>query len=91
MRPDQAFTALAEAIKFHGAPVCQEIDGELWFPEIGGGHVAEAKKLCQECPVKNECLQFALANDEQYGIWGGLSVRERMRLKSKGRTTSRRQ
>jgi WhiB family redox-sensing transcriptional regulator len=93
MKPDQAFTLLAEAIKTHGAPICQEVDGELWFPDIGGknGDVLMAKKFCEECPVKNECLQFALVNNEQYGIWGGLTLKERLRLKAQGRTTSRRQ
>lgn len=93
MKPDQAFTQLAQAIRKHGAPVCQEVDGELWFPDIGGrnGDVMLAKKFCEECPVKNECLQFALVNNEQYGIWGGLTLKERLKLKAKGRTTSRRQ
>jgi WhiB family redox-sensing transcriptional regulator len=93
MKPDQAFTQLADAIKKHGAPICQEIDGELWFPDIGGrnGDVLLAKKFCEECPVKNECLQFALVNNEQYGIWGGLTLKERLRVKAKGRATSRRQ
>jgi WhiB family redox-sensing transcriptional regulator len=84
MKPDVAFTALADAIKEHGAPICQEIDGELWFPENGGGggyEVRLARKLCSSCPVQRECLQFALANNEMYGIWGGLSVTERLRLK----------
>jgi WhiB family redox-sensing transcriptional regulator len=91
MKPDQAFTLLAEAIRKHGAPVCQEVDGELWFPDIGGrsGDVLLAKKFCKECPVKSECLQFALVNNEQYGIWGGLTLKERLKLKAK--TTSRRQ
>jgi WhiB family redox-sensing transcriptional regulator len=93
MKPDQAFTQLAQAIRKHGAPVCQEVDGELWFPDIGGrnGDVMLAKKFCEECPVKNECLQFALVNNEQYGIWGGLTLKERLKLKAKSRTTSRRQ
>jgi WhiB family redox-sensing transcriptional regulator len=85
MNAEKAFTALAEGIKEHGAPICQEIDGELWFPDIGGrnGDVLLAKKYCQECPVKAECLQFALVNNEQYGIWGGLTLKERLKLKSK--------
>lgn len=82
MKPDQAFTLLADAIKKHGSPVCQEIDGELWFPESGGESYAQrqAKKYCEECPVRAECLQFAIVNREEYGIWGGLTVRERQRI-----------
>jgi hypothetical protein len=89
MKPNQAFMQLAQAIKTHGAPVCQEIDGELWYPESGGESYAlrQAKKYCEECPVRAECLAFALANNEEHGIWGGLTVRERMKLKASRRTT----
>lgn len=87
MKPDQAFMQLAVAIKTHGAPVCQEIDGELWYPESGGESHAlrQAKKYCEECPVRAECLAFALANNEEHGIWGGLTVRERQKLKRTNR------
>jgi WhiB family redox-sensing transcriptional regulator len=37
--------------------------------------------VCQSCEVQTECLEYALANDERFGIWGGLSERERRRLK----------
>lgn len=82
MKPERAFTALADAIRKHGAPVCQEIDGELWFPESGGESYEQrrAKKFCEECPVKAECLNFAIVNREEYGIWGGLTVRERQKI-----------
>jgi WhiB family redox-sensing transcriptional regulator len=39
--------------------------------------IAKAKAVCVECPVISECLQFALDAEEQYGVWGGLSVEER--------------
>jgi WhiB family redox-sensing transcriptional regulator len=38
------------------------------------------REWCSECPVRNECLREALDNDQQWGIWGGLSVRERNKL-----------
>jgi WhiB family redox-sensing transcriptional regulator len=83
MKPERAFMELAAAIKEHGSPICQEIDGELWFPESGGESHAlrQAKQYCEECPVKVQCLNFALANREEYGIWGGLTVRERQKLR----------
>lgn len=82
MKPEQAFIQLVNAIRKHGEPVCMTTDPELWFPDVGGEgtNVRKVKKLCQACPVRSECLTFALANHEPYGIWGGLSTRERQRL-----------
>ena len=45
------------------------------------GSECDAKKTCLGCPVRHECLQYALDHDERFGIWGGLSERERRRLK----------
>ena len=59
---------------------CAQTDPESFFPEKGGS-TREAKKICLNCEVKAECLSYALANDERFGIWGGLSERERRRLK----------
>jgi DNA-binding CsgD family transcriptional regulator len=55
-------------------------DPELFFPE-GGPAIEEAKKTCRACPVRAECLAYALDNNERFGIWGGLSERERRRLR----------
>nr|WP_231294306.1 WhiB family transcriptional regulator [Mobiluncus curtisii] len=60
--------------------LCAQTDPEAFFPEKGGS-TREAKNVCSCCPVKAECLQYALENDERFGIWGGLSERERRRLK----------
>ena len=60
--------------------LCAETDPEAFFPEKGGS-TREAKKVCVSCDVRAECLDFALGNDERFGIWGGLSERERRRLK----------
>ena len=60
--------------------LCAQTDPEAFFPEKGGS-TREAKRICQGCQVKDECLEYALANDERFGIWGGLSERERRRLK----------
>jgi WhiB family redox-sensing transcriptional regulator len=59
---------------------CLDADPEAFFPEKGGS-TREAKRICSACPVRNECLEHALANDERFGIWGGLSERERRRMK----------
>lgn len=60
--------------------LCAQTDPEAFFPEKGGS-TREAKKVCTSCEVRSECLDYALANDERFGIWGGLSERERRRLK----------
>ena len=60
--------------------VCAQVDPELWFPEKGGS-TREAKQLCARCPVHPECLAYALANDERFGVWGGASERDRRRMK----------
>ena len=60
--------------------LCAETDPEAFFPEKGGS-TREAKKVCVSCEVRAECLEYALEHDERFGIWGGLSERERRRLK----------
>ena len=70
---DGAYAWQAEAL-------CAQTDPEAFFPEKGGS-TRDAKRVCQTCPVRTECLEYALANDERFGIWGGLSERERRKLK----------
>ncbi|WP_315096631.1 WhiB family transcriptional regulator [uncultured Cellulomonas sp.] len=60
--------------------LCAQTDPEAFFPEKGGS-TREAKKVCTGCDVRSECLEYALQNDERFGIWGGLSERERRKLK----------
>jgi WhiB family redox-sensing transcriptional regulator len=60
--------------------LCAQTDPEAFFPEKGGS-TREAKKVCIGCEVRGECLDYALAHDERFGIWGGLSERERRKLK----------
>jgi len=60
--------------------LCSQTDPEAFFPEKGGS-TREAKRICTGCEVRDECLEYALAHDERFGIWGGLSERERRRLK----------
>ena len=59
---------------------CLDADPEAFFPEKGGS-TREAKRICADCPVTEHCLEYALANDERFGIWGGLSERERRRVR----------
>jgi WhiB family redox-sensing transcriptional regulator len=60
--------------------LCAQTDPEAFFPEKGGS-TREAKRVCTGCDVRAECLEYALEHDERFGIWGGLSERERRKLK----------
>jgi WhiB family redox-sensing transcriptional regulator len=65
--------------------LCAETDPESFFPDKGGS-TREAKRVCTGCAVRTECLEYALSNDERFGIWGGLSERERRRVRLQRRT-----
>jgi WhiB family redox-sensing transcriptional regulator len=62
----------------HGA--CRGIDPDLFYPERGESLEA-AKQICAACPVRGECLDFALDLNEKFGVWGGKSERERRKLR----------
>ncbi len=59
---------------------CLGVDPDLFVPERGAS-TREAKEVCRGCVVRGECLEYALENGEKFGIWGGLSERERRRLR----------
>lgn len=77
-------TATADSLSWQAGAACQYTDPELFFPE--GGEFADvtavqadqARGVCLGCPVRPDCLAYALATGQQ-GIWGGLSERERLR------------
>lgn len=61
---------------------CREIGTDLFYPNDGDRWTAlMAKGLCVRCPVRHECLEFALETCEPEGIWGGMSPRERMAMR----------
>ncbi|MBB5912348.1 WhiB family redox-sensing transcriptional regulator [Nocardia transvalensis] len=76
------FDAMFDSIEeqWQERALCAQTDPEAFFPEKGGS-TREAKRICLGCEVRDECLEYALAHDERFGIWGGLSERERRRLK----------
>jgi hypothetical protein len=60
---------------------CRGTDLEVFFP--GRGESAEpARQVCAACPVRQPCLDYAITNRIVYGIWGGLTERERRALRS---------
>lgn len=55
---------------------CAGADVELWFPPRGR-NATEAKRICASCPVRLQCLDYALAHHETVGIWGGMDRKQR--------------
>lgn len=61
-------------------PACQTSDPDAWFSDDGSAY-AMARQLCQKCPVKDLCADFAVENREPHGLWGGLSPKERLKIR----------
>lgn len=61
---------------------CRGLDPDLFFPERGQP-TRPAKRVCERCPVRVECLDYAQANFEKFGVWGGLSERARRRIRAR--------
>lgn len=59
---------------------CAGTDPELFFPEKGNSHHAQARAICADCPVREACLSWALETRQSHGIWGGTTVNERRRI-----------
>lgn len=70
------------ALAWQSDSLCAQTDPDAFFPEKGGS-TREAKKICKSCEVRTTCLHYALENDERFGIWGGLSERERRKLRKR--------
>ena len=61
--------------------LCREMDPEFFFPSDGVG-VEAAKTVCMRCPARLKCLEYALRNRIDQGVWGGTSERERRRIRA---------
>lgn len=59
---------------------CRGIDVEIFFPEDDEAEAEAAKAVCEMCPVRQACLEHALAHREREGVWGGATERERRRI-----------
>ena len=81
-RPSLAEPADDDSLAWQTDSLCAQTDPEAFFPEKGGS-TRDAKKICGSCEVRAQCLEYALQNDERFGIWGGLSERERRKLRKR--------
>lgn len=71
-------------MKWRMQAACRDYDLDLFFPDTyhNGSEVRRAKAICASCPVREECLAYAIENgDDEYGIFGGTTPRERVRLR----------
>ena len=73
--------------EWHDHALCAQTDPDAFHPDKGES-AREAKRVCRQCPVQAECLRYALDHDERWGIWGGLSERERNRLRRNASDTT---
>ena len=71
----------------HG--LCRQVTPATFFPNDGVG-VDAARRICEACPVKEPCLEYALAERIDHGVWGGASERERRRILKRRRAEARR-
>lgn len=79
--------------KWRGGAACRMVDPGMFFPVGVTGlaevQIADAKAVCQRCGVRKECLEFALATNQEYGVWGGMSEEERRTIRRERRARLR--
>jgi WhiB family redox-sensing transcriptional regulator len=79
------------ATDWRAAGACLAADPDLFFPlgasTAAGPDTSRALRICDECPVKRECLEFAMRTHEAEGIWGGTTPEERVRVLRSRATT----
>jgi WhiB family transcriptional regulator, redox-sensing transcriptional regulator len=84
----ELFEALdLEGLAWQDSASCTGADADLFFPERGAS-TRRAKQICAECTVRVECLEYAICTGEKFGIWGGLSERERRRIRKERSTAA---
>jgi len=73
---------------------CQSADPEVFFPTSQTGDsrtaISTAKRICRGCPVRTQCLEFALSARLEHGVWGGLAEDERRSLRRSRQRRARR-
>ncbi|OIJ66381.1 WhiB family transcriptional regulator [Streptomyces mangrovisoli] len=73
-------TITAPELSWQQEALCAQTGADFFFPEPGSS-VREAKRICGMCAIRTACLDYALANDERFGVWGGLSEKERLDIR----------
>jgi WhiB family transcriptional regulator, redox-sensing transcriptional regulator len=80
-------SAVVVATSWESRALCREADTRCFVPPLSGestddrrARESAAKRICADCPVRRECLEYALRVREPFGIWGGLNETERRAL-----------
>jgi WhiB family redox-sensing transcriptional regulator len=86
-----ALLVLADTVTMARQPwtrqaLCAQTDPDIFFSD-SAGQIEQAKELCGQCPVQQECLAYSLQTQEAFGVWGGLDRDERRRLLRRSRRT----
>lgn len=84
LSPEMAFVAIINAstavpedeLAWQQKGACTMANADGFYPGKGES-INDAKKVCANCKVRDICLEYALDHNEEHGVWGGLSVRER--------------
>jgi WhiB family redox-sensing transcriptional regulator len=80
--------------KWRDLAACQDVDSSVFFPVGTTGaalvRINNAKAICATCPVQEECLTFAVATNQEFGVWGGCDEDERRRIRRRWRSSLRR-
>jgi WhiB family redox-sensing transcriptional regulator len=72
---------MRDDINWMESALCRQTDAELWFPDRENPNPAglirsirAAQNVCRSCPVQTECLDYALSNNEKFGVWAGINM-----------------
>lgn len=76
-------------LRWRDQAACRGLDTDVFFP-VTDEEAAEAQAVCAVCPVREECLEYALVTGQEDGVWGGLTETERRRLRRRRREQARR-
>lgn len=80
-------TRIAPIGRWAGRAACAGTDPDLWFLETEGSY-REARAICAGCPVRAECLEWALETKTEHGLFGGLTARQRKQLSQASRAVA---
>ncbi len=86
---ENLLTELVEGyrLRWKNDALCASMDPVLFFPDKGKNARA-AKQVCRQCPVREQCLDYALETNQSFGVWGGFTEGERTKLSEKLRETA---
>ena len=80
---------LFTVLRWRSEAACGQLPKDLFFPpgnsDVTRADEERAKEVCAVCPVRSQCLEFALENDERFGVWGGTTPNERRALVARER------